>query len=281
MKDYLSITQLSRLRGVTSETLRHYDRIDLFKPEYIDSDTGYRYYSLRQVEEFDTIIDLKNMGLSLQEIKGFMERRNLKNTYELLQNKSMDIQKEIEKKQSLLEQIKEKISYIEDVTKNKERIESKEQWCILKKPARKVVISKLLPQNRNEFFYEITKLRKNLNAYYSVFASDLCGSIIGQDNFQNTSCERFEKYPAFPASMCKEEIIDGEIMELPEGEYLCGYASGLLVVDNPVVKEIRTYIKEKGYYIAGNIYETSIIDTSITNVDMELAFKFEIFIKRD
>ena len=52
-------------------------------------------------------------------------------------------------------------------------------------------------------------------------------------------------------------------------------------MNNPVVKEIRIYIKEKGYFIAVNIYETSIIDTSITNVDMELAFKFEIFIKRD
>ena len=30
MKDLLSISQLAKLRGLTTETLRHYDRIGLF-----------------------------------------------------------------------------------------------------------------------------------------------------------------------------------------------------------------------------------------------------------
>ncbi|MFD6443172.1 MerR family DNA-binding transcriptional regulator [Peribacillus sp. NPDC060186] len=34
---------MAKLRGMTAETLRHYDRIDLFKPQYIDPHSGYRY----------------------------------------------------------------------------------------------------------------------------------------------------------------------------------------------------------------------------------------------
>ena len=46
--DYLSITELAKLRKVSSETLRYYDRINLLKPEYIDPETRYRYYHDRR-----------------------------------------------------------------------------------------------------------------------------------------------------------------------------------------------------------------------------------------
>ena len=31
----LSISELAKLKNITSETLRHYDRIDLLKPDYV------------------------------------------------------------------------------------------------------------------------------------------------------------------------------------------------------------------------------------------------------
>ena len=65
MKAYLSITQLGKIKHITTETLRHYDRIGLFTPGYIDSDTRYRYYSLDQIEQIDTILELRDMGMSL------------------------------------------------------------------------------------------------------------------------------------------------------------------------------------------------------------------------
>ncbi|MEH7531769.1 MerR family DNA-binding transcriptional regulator, partial [Priestia megaterium] len=46
---------MAKLRGVTTETLRHYDRIGLFKPFYVDENTGYRYYSIFQYEVLGTI----------------------------------------------------------------------------------------------------------------------------------------------------------------------------------------------------------------------------------
>ncbi|WP_303396671.1 MerR family DNA-binding transcriptional regulator [Clostridium tyrobutyricum] len=52
MKDRISITDLARLRNVTTETLRYYDRIGLFKPIYVDPNTKYRYYSILQYEKF-------------------------------------------------------------------------------------------------------------------------------------------------------------------------------------------------------------------------------------
>lgn len=63
------IGEFSYLYGVTVKTLRHYDKIDLFKPNYVAPFTGYRYYSDEQKEEFTNILKLKYLNFSLEEIK--------------------------------------------------------------------------------------------------------------------------------------------------------------------------------------------------------------------
>lgn len=46
-------------------TLRHYEKIGLLQPEYIDNETGYRYYSTRQFECLNTIRYLRVLDMSL------------------------------------------------------------------------------------------------------------------------------------------------------------------------------------------------------------------------
>ncbi len=49
MKNYFSISQTAKIVDMTTETLRHYDRIDLVKPFKVDEWTGYRYYSQQEI----------------------------------------------------------------------------------------------------------------------------------------------------------------------------------------------------------------------------------------
>jgi len=49
--------------------LRYYDEIGLFSPEYTDVKTGYRYYSTEQLPLLNRILALKDLGLTLQQIK--------------------------------------------------------------------------------------------------------------------------------------------------------------------------------------------------------------------
>jgi MerR family transcriptional activator of bmr gene len=62
---------------MTSETLRHYDRIGLVKPDYKDPTTGYRYYSPQEIVRLNTIQALRCMDLSLNEIKEILELDDL------------------------------------------------------------------------------------------------------------------------------------------------------------------------------------------------------------
>ncbi|MGM9738673.1 MAG: MerR family transcriptional regulator [Candidatus Cryptobacteroides sp.] len=64
----LSIGEFSKLCGVTVKTLRHYEKIGLLRPHSIESWTGYRYYTVSQMQPMLRIRKLKELGLSLEEI---------------------------------------------------------------------------------------------------------------------------------------------------------------------------------------------------------------------
>ena len=49
--------------------LRYYDQIGLFQPSHTDQFTGYRYYSADQLPDLNRILALKELGLTLDQIK--------------------------------------------------------------------------------------------------------------------------------------------------------------------------------------------------------------------
>ena len=84
MKEFFSISQTAKIAGVTSETLRHYDRIGLVKPCKVDEWTGYRYYSQQEIVRLNTIHALRCMDLSLAEIKEILSYEDFRKITEKL-----------------------------------------------------------------------------------------------------------------------------------------------------------------------------------------------------
>ena len=72
-KTKLKIGEFSRLMQVTVKTLRHYEQKGLLLPDEVDKWTGYRYYSINQMQKLQTIRDLQRLGFSLDEIKELFE----------------------------------------------------------------------------------------------------------------------------------------------------------------------------------------------------------------
>jgi len=63
-----SIGEFSHITRVTPRQLRHYEELGLFRPERIDPETGYRFYSALQLPRLNRILALKDLGLSLSQI---------------------------------------------------------------------------------------------------------------------------------------------------------------------------------------------------------------------
>ena len=63
-----SIHDLAQLAGISSRTLRWYDEKDLLKPCRV-GENGYRYYGAAEVDRLQDILLLRELGLSLAQIR--------------------------------------------------------------------------------------------------------------------------------------------------------------------------------------------------------------------
>jgi len=62
------IGEFSKIAQVSGRLLRYYDEIGLLTPEYTDSQTGYRYYTVEQLPQLNRILALKDLGFTLTQI---------------------------------------------------------------------------------------------------------------------------------------------------------------------------------------------------------------------
>ena len=72
-KTKLKIGEFSKMMQVTVKTLRHYEQRGLLAPNEVDEWTGYRYYSIAQMQRLNTIRGLQRQGFTLEEIKELLE----------------------------------------------------------------------------------------------------------------------------------------------------------------------------------------------------------------
>jgi DNA-binding transcriptional MerR regulator len=68
-----SIGEFARLGGVSIRTLRHYDEMGLLPPADVDPFTGYRSYSAKQLRQLNRIVALKDLGLTLGQIRRLLD----------------------------------------------------------------------------------------------------------------------------------------------------------------------------------------------------------------
>ncbi len=94
--EQIPIGRFSLITHLSQKALRLYDTIGLLKPAEKDIVTGYRYYTISQIEKAIKIKTLTWMGFSLDEIK-LLLNADKKETEKIFQKKLSDIQKEIER----------------------------------------------------------------------------------------------------------------------------------------------------------------------------------------
>lgn len=85
------IGDFSSMSKTTIKTLRYYEKEGLLKPIYI-GDNGYRYYEISQLVEISKIISLRQLGLSIKDIKSILDGQELK---EILNKRKKEIEENL------------------------------------------------------------------------------------------------------------------------------------------------------------------------------------------
>lgn len=82
---------------VTVKTLRHYEQKGLLLPDEVDGQTGYRYYSIDQMQKLSAIRSLQRLGFSLDEIKELYDDKSHTPSIEQLSSKIQKTERELQR----------------------------------------------------------------------------------------------------------------------------------------------------------------------------------------
>lgn len=67
------IGDFAKISQISIHMPRHYDKLGLLQPRYIDEGSGYRYCSVEQLPRLNRILVLKELGFSLEQIGALLE----------------------------------------------------------------------------------------------------------------------------------------------------------------------------------------------------------------
>lgn len=119
-KGLLPIGKMAEANGVSIATLRLYDQMGLLEPKYIDPQSGYRYYDIRQNSRLDIIRYMRDLGLGISDIRDILNKENITLIEEKLIEKETQIELQLKELKSMQEAVRKTIRSIERYRKSPE-----------------------------------------------------------------------------------------------------------------------------------------------------------------
>jgi DNA-binding transcriptional MerR regulator len=105
-----TVKQLASLAGVTNRTLHYYDHIGLLQPG-AHGYNGYRYYGDEALLRLQQILFYRELGFSLEQIKGILEDPNF-DLLQALQAHRLALLERIQQSNRLIETVDRTIKHI-------------------------------------------------------------------------------------------------------------------------------------------------------------------------
>lgn len=255
----LQIGQVAKLSNISVGSLRHYEKLGLLVPEYIDENTGYRYYSIRQFECLNTIRYLRVLGMPLPEIAGFLHNRNLGKIQEMLSQQKEEVIRRQEELRRVERKIENRLEQIHDaLSSEKEKIRLKTL------PPRRIawLRTDLSIESYQDPDFEASIRQLERQQGEPVVFLGKVGVGIPKDWLDSG---RYDRYGMVFLILDEEDQYSGDVEELP-GETCATVCFQGSHMDAPAhYKRLCGYIAEHGWEIAGFSKEVTLIDYGFTN----------------
>ncbi len=270
MNDKFLIGELAKLFNISTDTLRHYDKMNLLKPEQ-DYNNSYRYYDISSMFKLSRILFLKNLDISLGEIDDYMKNKNADRLLDMLKNKNDDLDLKIQQLTNLKHKINSKLELFEQAKTTLGEI------TIVTLEERHGVF---LNTFGIEDTYELKEVFKR-NEHYLKMSSWL---VEGQvyTSLPKSDMEKgiFNQFRYFIETKSMDVDTDVQLVSLPRSEYACMTVIGPYT---DLVKHYKTlvdWIKDNGYVIAGASVENNIVDNDYSDSEDEFITEIQIPISK-
>lgn len=214
---YLTIGEVAKLSNISVQTLRYYDRINLFKPIEINPSNQYRYYRNTQLYYLDIIKSLKYLGLSLEEVQSALTLKP-EELVVYLENQEKRIEEQFQRLKKTKQVLQRKKEQIQAFALDPNMM----TVSIKKEPAQKIVKIKTDNMKVDDIpNREFGRISKVLEDEGSIFDT-LYGGAFPLQRYEFLYDINYDYLFAYIVTDkdFKEKYEDVEISTLPAGEYL-------------------------------------------------------------
>lgn len=256
-QNLFSIGTVAKLFHLSVSSLRHYETMGLITPEYIEPNSGYRYYSTKQFEILNSIRYLRALDMPLTEIADFIHNRDV----ERIEEKLLCQKQAVIAKQAELKRIERKID-------NRLRMIADAKNSVLdtvslvhKDACRMVWVSDSLQIHGFLDMEEPIRKLEQSQAEAVIFLGKV-GVGISRENLQK-GC--FDSYDGIFLLLDEEDHFEGETTPLPETLCVSIRFPGSHIEAPAQYQKLLSYITEHQLKITGFSREITMIDYGITN----------------
>lgn len=256
-KDLFQIGNVAKMFNLSVGSLRHYEKSGLLKPEYVDEETGYRYYSTRQFEVLTTIRFLRVLGMSLNQIQDFLNNRDINKMLMMLKEQNEIVVRKQEELKFIQSKIEQQIDLIQDAINSEIDVVSVKQI-----PKRRVAWIKNTLTLQKYFDLEPSIRRLEENEPEGLVWLGKIGVGIGKDKLLNN---KFEEYDMVFLILNEDDKYKGKTEIWQQGNYACLRFKGSHKDAPEHYKKLIEFINNHNMKVAGFSREITLIDDGITN----------------
>lgn len=269
-KAYIQTGEFAALCGVTKHTLFHYEEIGLLCPVKVD-DKGYRYYSIHQLSTFDMIRVLKGMGMSLRDIKDYVDNRDVHAFLAVLKEKNKSIRQEIER----LKRLRQMLQRTLDTTEESLHVPL-ERIQILERPETYFIVTPGASGNTPKdaakaISYHIAYCRSR-HRFHTVTV----GEIIGPDQWQEKTFGT-----TYYSTEIANPIADPQLYHKTAGVYAVQYTTSSYDELPARYEAFIEALRQDGYTPKGALYQDDVRNYIVETDHTQYIMKLEITVTKE
>lgn len=251
----LSIGQMAELNHVSEQTLRLYDKEGLLVPRCVDPVTGYRYYHIIQSAKLDLIQNMKVYGMTLRQIRSFLDSNDPAALRALLTEQAASIEeriRQLRRSQSAITRTLDNYRRYEAMPRNGEIFL---EYIPERRIFRYSCDVNYFDQDESGYEYMLRQMKTNLvanNMPLSYFTN--IGTIIRREHLVPDALFSNEVF------LFVDEDDSSQAMEtLPAASYLC-LCSDEFSMEAANVRRLLDYVQTRGCEIAGDYICEVVVD---------------------
>ena len=263
----LSIGQMAELNHVSEQTLRLYDKESLLVPRCIDPVTGDRYYHIIQSAKLDLIQNMKVYGMTLRQIRSFLDSNDPAALRALLSEQAASIEERIwqlRRSQSAITRTLDNYRRYEAMPRNGEIFL---EYIPERRIFRYNCDVNYFDQDESGYEYMLRQMKTNLvanNMPLSYFTN--IGTIIRREHLVPDALFSNEVF------LFVDEDDSSQAMEtLPAASYLC-LCSDEFSMEATNVRRLLDYVQTRGCEIAGDYICEVVVDFPMLDFDRRRMF---------